>query len=222
MPNIESVTRPLHLKTLEFITKELSDEVAQAHQKVLSFDSFSPADIRKTVAVPRVRIRPGGEEVIVYYITLGGVSENFPDYIGNLKEPPSESFVLQIDKFELAMLLMVLKNHEPLRSLRDYFADRSDYWLQKYQGPSLRISFLREIETIRGEKKIEFYEEAVRMEELIALTDFIHQYCLVVPPLNSYPNERFEFEGKKSWFDLHDGKSIGDKQNILSTVRELS
>lgn len=194
------------------ITEDLQVEIERAFEEVLSFDSLRPIDIRRVVAVPRVR-RSGR---VLAHLSLGLVSESFPEYIRQLKETPlSLPPVSGSENFELAVFLLVLKRHKPLNEARDFFIQDFDSWHQRIQGISIRAELSRIIQLIRDEQKTDFYEDANSMEQLVELTDYIHEYCLARPPLSLVPREKMERSGEKSWLDIHDGKSIGYAHRVL-------
>ena len=109
------------MKELASIPETLRTEIEQAFREVLAFDSLTPAEIRTKVAVPCVDTDLEGKEIIMTHITLGSISENFPEYINGLKELPLNLSSGRIENLELAVFLLVLKRHEPLKSVRDYF-----------------------------------------------------------------------------------------------------
>jgi hypothetical protein len=208
-------------KSPEVLTPFLREEVASAFQAVLSFDELSPEEIKRRVGVPHIRVgEADGEEINLGWITLGGIAEFFPDYIKRLKKPPPDSGQTWVYPLELATFLLVLKQHEPLRGLRDFFTEHFDFW-HEFQGISLKKYFLGEVESIRREERVQFYQDADFYEQVVILTDYIHAFCLATPPLSEFPMERFDIAGDRSWLDMFDGKDMGYLQGILSHQREV-
>ena len=153
----------------------------------------------RATALPNIRTKPTDEKKTLFHVILGTISEVFPDYAKEIKGPPPKTVPqLRIDYFELAIFLLVLKRHEPLKEAKDFFTSELSGWHQRIQGSSLRANFLKRIEMTRREQSVEFYKDAYLEEQLVMLTDFIHNHCLETPPLSDYPPERYAFSEKHS------------------------
>jgi hypothetical protein len=206
------------------ITEELQNDIVLACDEVLTYDGLSPLEIRKRLAVPWVRKNEDGVDITLGHLTLGLISESFPDYIRMLKGLSSNSDFASIREFEIAVFLLVLKNHNPLNGARDHFTDNLTSWI-RIQDRTLRAHFMRCIKVTREEKREMFYQDADLEEQLVRLTDTTHRVCIEILVSRGVKEERLyltrSFLGiiddtpKASWLDTVDGKDISYQYVML-------